>query len=516
MKRLIVASLTALAFGAVVLATGGGTMTTNANPHPGQSVNVAIIGSPWVINGGSLPTAGPPGELGDFTFTNLNPGLVNAANLAPFDTAALNVASPEMGCTTGTLSAAAKADLVAFVGAGGKLIIYDSECPPADYSWLPYPFATSNPGAMGAQGTLTIVEENILSTSNPADPHFIDAPALGTNTDAVGDMNVMTTLDPNWCLDMQGTNFLNVTGPVHTYAQFGAGLMIYNGLDVDYMGFEPAPPAPNGLQKIWVQELQVPFNPIPAGTGFGCIPVVGVDLDPATATNYFGTDHTVTATVLDTSVAPPVPIAGVIVSFVVTAGPNAGEASDAGECSVNADCTTDAAGQVSWTYTDAAGVAACDTIVASITNAAGEVSSQEVTKCWEAPPNTPPTASCTESVNPSGKRVPPAGRTTLPGPRGGQNEDGFYRLDSRDLEDGTTAVFVTNANGSVVFGPFPSGSVVKITEASGATPASKPMGGPNSAVAAHITLDSDAFVFAVDSFGSASPRVICLVPKPPK
>jgi hypothetical protein len=35
-------------------------------------------------------------------------------------------------------------------------------------------------------------------------------------------------------------------------------------------------------------------------------------------------------------------------------------------------------------------------------------------------------------------------------------------------------------------------------------------------VAAHIKLDSDAFVYAVDSFGEVSPLVSCLVPPPPK
>jgi hypothetical protein len=130
--------------------------------------------------------------------------------------------------------------------------------------------------------------------------------------------------------------------------------------------------------------------------------------------------------------------------------------------------------------------------------------------------NTPPVASCEESVNPSGKRIPPAGSSTLPGPKGGQNEDGFYALIGEDAEDGTALVFVTNASGSATFGPFSSGSVVKITEARGATPTAKEMGGPNSAVAAHITLDSDAFVFAVDSFGEESPVVSCLVPPPPK
>ena len=130
--------------------------------------------------------------------------------------------------------------------------------------------------------------------------------------------------------------------------------------------------------------------------------------------------------------------------------------------------------------------------------------------------NTPPVASCLESINPHGLTIPPAGSTTLPGPRGGQNEDGFYELIGADVEDGTVPVFVTNASGSATFGPFASGSVVKITEVPGGTPTAKSIGGPSSAVAAHIMLDSDAFVFAVDSFGEFSPVVSCLVPPPPK
>jgi hypothetical protein len=109
-------------------------------------------------------------------------------------------------------------------------------------------------------------------------------------------------------------------------------------------------------------------------------------------------------------------------------------------------------------------------------------------------PNTPPVAMCMESVNPSSYKIPPAGSTTLPGSQGGDNEDGFYALIGQDAEDGTAPVFVTNASGSATFGPFSSGSVVMITEAPGRTPTAKSIGGPNSAVAAHITLDSDAFV----------------------
>jgi len=240
----------------VVLLAGGGLA------RAAQSVNVAIVGSPAVTNGGYLPTTGA--DFSAFMFSNLTPANVTAANLAAFDTVALNVASSEMGCDTATLSDSAKADLVSFVRNGHKLIIYDSECEGVtdglDYSWLPFPFTTANPGAAGATGTLTIAEENVLSSDNPSDPHFIDAGALGAQTDAVGDANVMTTRDFNWCLDMSATNVNNISGPAHTYARLGSGLLIYNGLDVDEMS--STGPA-SWLEKIWLFELQARFNPVP-------------------------------------------------------------------------------------------------------------------------------------------------------------------------------------------------------------------------------------------------------------
>jgi hypothetical protein len=255
------AAAVALAGAVAVLGIGFAPGSVSANPHAGQSVDVAVIGSPGVINGGDLTVTGGVGDFGDFNFTNLAPGSVSAANLAAYDTAVLNVASSQMGCNVNTLSASAKTDLAAFVSGGGKLIIYDSECSAQDYSWLPYPFTTDNPGAYGANGILTVAEENILASASVASPHYIDAASLGADTDAVGDMNVMTTLDPNWCLSMSGTNVNDVTGPVHAYARYGSGLIIYNGLDVDYMGDEPEPPYPNGLEKIWLQELQAPLHP---------------------------------------------------------------------------------------------------------------------------------------------------------------------------------------------------------------------------------------------------------------
>lgn len=115
---------------------------------------------------------------------------------------------------------------------------------------------------------------------------------------------------------------------------------------------------------------------------------------------------------------------------------------------------------------------------------------------------------CTESVNPHGANVPPAGSTTLPGPNGGQNEDGFYLIGS----DVATPVSVVT--GGVTFGPFPSGSVVKYTQAPGATPTAKKIGsdiGQAGAVIVHITGPDELVVVSVDG-----QRTTCFVPPPPK
>ena len=158
-----------------------------------------------------------------------------------------------------------------------------------DYSWLPFPFATNNPGAFGATGTLVIVEDNTLSSSDPVSPFFIDAAAVGSRTDAVGNANVMTTRDSNWCLDMSATNVLGVTGPVLTYAKFPAGtdkgLIIYNGLDVDFL---PSSPGASGRAscgrstcKSCCSRSTHPICPV-------ALRVVGITLTPGSASNPVG------------------------------------------------------------------------------------------------------------------------------------------------------------------------------------------------------------------------------------
>lgn len=264
----------------VLLCLGGATALFGAT-----SVNVALIGSQGVLSGGFLPTTGA--DVATITFTNLAPANVTAANLAAFDTAVLNVASPEMGCTTGTLSAAAKSALVAFVNGSHKLIIVDSECPSADYTWLPFPFTTNNPGPAGMTGAFTVTEDSTLASPNPASASYIDAVSLGGGTDAVGDANVMVTRAPQWCQAAAATNANNVKGTVIAYAiTGGGGIIIYNGLDFDVMPAAPATNGPGYLRKTYALDLAQTFNP----AGLPCSTPVASVLD-AFQLKYFNTNY---------------------------------------------------------------------------------------------------------------------------------------------------------------------------------------------------------------------------------
>jgi hypothetical protein len=130
-----------------------------------------------------------------------------------------------------------------------------------------------------------------------------------------------------------------------------------------------------------------------------------------------------------------------------------------------------------------------------------------------------PVVSCTEGVNPHGDTTPPAGSTTLPGSKGGQNEDGFYLLTAVDNVDPNPMIFVVDTGSGTIFGPYPSGTTIKYVEAPGATPSDQTIGsstGEAGAVFVLIKGTGDAAVFATDESGNVSARVACLVPPPPK
>ena len=152
-----------------------------------------------------------------------------------------------------------KLALLAWVGQGHKLIIHDADqCDTdhrPDYSFLPYKFATSNPGRHGAESKkLTFVEENALGRSSRGDPAFLDLEAWTREHNELGDSNTVTTYDAHWCGDLMTRNMLNVNGFVETYAHYGRGLILYDGFDAD----QAANPY---YRRLVTHELEQPFGP---------------------------------------------------------------------------------------------------------------------------------------------------------------------------------------------------------------------------------------------------------------
>lgn len=124
----------------------------------------------------------------------------------------------------------------------------------------------------------------------------------------------------------------------------------------------------------------------------------------------------------------------------------------------------------------------------------------------------PPEVSCDPSVNPHGNHVPGA-----PGNGGqGQNQDGFYQLNSADpILDCAVELTVYDGSGFVFAGPFDPGDTIKYTQDDSIPQVQKTIGGPNSAVRWHLIGHGDLTVQSTDSSGNTA-SAVCLVPPPPK
>lgn len=222
------------------------------------------------------------------------------------------------------------------------------------------------------------------------------------------------------------------------------------------------------------------------------VTVATIDLSPATATNELrpGASHTVTATV---AAGPDGGVAGVPVTIEIVSGPNAG-------ASTTAPTAPD--GTVSFTYPATQGPAGLgtDQIRACFTDSTSVQACDDAEKKWVD--TTAPSVTCEQTTNPSGGNVPPA-----------KNPDGFYVLRATDAVDPHPQLFVRDSGSSAVFGPFDSGTRIKLTQAPGATPSKKPGAG---VIDWHITLKGDALVTATDASGNTSAPVSCKVPPPPK
>ena len=82
-----------------------------------------------------------------------------------------------------------------------------------------------------------------------------------------------------------------------------------------------------------------------------------------------------------------------------------------------------------------------------------------------------------------------------------------------DRVDPNPVVTLTDSRSGQVFGPFPSGTKVKLTQAPGARPSQKD--GPGD-IDWHITINGDAEVRGIDFGGNVSDPVPCLVSPAPK
>jgi hypothetical protein len=228
--------------------------------------------------------------------------------------------------------------------------------------------------------------------------------------------------------------------------------------------------------------------------------VATIVLTPSTATNELGTPgqtHTVTATV---AAGADGGVSGVTVGFSIGSGPNAG-ASGSG--------TTNAAGQTTFTYTATQGLAGLgtDSIRGCFTDSQGTTACDTATKHWVD--TTAPTLACTPTTNPSGGNVPSAGKN----PQSGQNPDGFYVLTASDAVDPNPRLTLADTGSASTFGPFASGTKIKLTQAAGAPPSQKPGAG---VIDWQIKLKGDGSLTATDASGNTSAAVSCKVPQPPK
>lgn len=228
--------------------------------------------------------------------------------------------------------------------------------------------------------------------------------------------------------------------------------------------------------------------------------VATITLAPATETNELGTPgqtHTVTATV---AAGPDGGVSGVTVGFSIGSGPNAG-ASDSD--------TTDAAGEATFTYTATQGLAGLgtDEIEGCFTDSQGTAACDTAQKRWVD--TTAPAVRCEPTTNPAGDNIPSAGDN----PKAGQNPDGFYVLTATDAVDPDPQLTLADSGSTATFGPFASGTSIKLTQAPGAEPSQQPGAGE---IDWQIRIKGDGEVTATDASGNTSAAVECRVAPAPK
>ena len=109
---------------------------------------------------------------------------------------------------------------------------------------------------------------------------------------------------------------------------------------------------------------------------------------------------------------------------------------------------------------------------------------------------TAPSVSCPPGPNPAGNE-----------PRA-NNQDGFFRMVASDNVDSSVPIYIKDLGSGTVFGPYPSGTTFKLTQAPGAPVKAKPFTGD---VTWKFTFNGDAQLIATDAAGNTA-TATCLVP----
>ncbi|HEY0615095.1 MAG TPA: VWA domain-containing protein [Candidatus Elarobacter sp.] len=216
----------------------------------GGGTQISVLDSP---SEAELYPVNAPADAPAYRFARLAAPLLDSETLAASDTVVFN-----MLCNAATYFAPGQTDaLLTWVAAGHKLLITDSDgCGKTSYDFLPYRFATANPGAAGAHGDrLILVESDALGSAEKADTaaYFDPKSYVAEVSQQLGDANTVKTNDPHWCGHLFGTNALNVNGFMQMYALHGKGVIVYDGFDHD----DGSLPAYQRLRKL---ELALPLN----------------------------------------------------------------------------------------------------------------------------------------------------------------------------------------------------------------------------------------------------------------
>jgi hypothetical protein len=269
--RLTVAALAAVILSAAFL--GYPDHSRGAATATQSSVNVAVVPGfkapiyPGYAGVGNFPAANS--RLSAYHFTELPFSKLTASGLAPYDTVIL------YGVQWNSISAGGQTALNNFA-ATHKVMIWDSDgTGPQNYSTFIQPFSTLASNASGQPQNSKVTFPtfangfvNVLASSSPSSPYYLEPSQLVSDGSMINDMNAMKpqTASNKWgpALIAQNAKISSPAWPIAwSYGVIGnhTGMTIYSGLDAD--AIDNTQLNPNDEITELLLELKAPFNTTP-------------------------------------------------------------------------------------------------------------------------------------------------------------------------------------------------------------------------------------------------------------